>query len=1090
MAERICPYCNTPLPPDAGLTTCPVCGMALPEPSPPRAAEEEAPAEETVAPSAGQEVLADQFRRAIPLGRELQGLLGGRYRIEAVIGSGGQGVVARARVLHLPQDPTWPEPLTVVAVKFWQAFDEPPRVLETYDRLRGHEVPHLVPLLDHGPEGIWYFLVFPFFPQGAVRPALFQKGEGQVDWPRLRQLVAHVTDALLGLHGLHIVHRDIKPSNLFWDPRTERFYVGDLGMATGRSVSGFRGTVYYMPPEALQLGRLERMLVQPAYDWWSLGITLLELISGRHPFADLPDAPMALYEYLSTQFRRDDFLQTYDLPSAWYRLLAGLLTRDPEARWHGEQVRLWLRDPGRVPVPPDVQVFVDIEFRGRVYHDLKRLARDAWDHWDEAYQAFIAEGRWSEVLALMPERRRQVNRYLLQGHEPDAQLAAFLWHLDPELPFGLREQVWEDETALLEALTGEDPLIPRLRANRLFSLYFGMDVQRRRYSSLRTGPQARPWLEAWEQRPELSGRLLALLFSRSLFEQVRERARQVCQEMRQGFVLAPDQEALLRKVEAWLEELRWEAPDLDTWHRALTDIDRLLAARQTSGAWIDRTALEEYFQEAQEHLARITESIPVDEEGETLLVRAHALRLEMELACAKPLGWPCWRFLQERVLPFLEEVSRKQGHLRSRQGFEQHWETTLQRAKKYLWVRVPMDAEALETRWTLAQKVIEAQKTAQEDPGSYRRFQLLAELEKLLQDMDQAQTASREEVLQDLLSLQEELRAWRHHVLLPELYPGWDRLRRFVEEPLTRLPPDALYQWWRFVHEDLPSLREIVISNVHAWLWRAGAALGILLLLIWSWLLNYGVDFPNTVDTTLTLFGRSFSPHPQALRLFWLEVPLAVYIAGHYLLYTLRYVLGQRLRRMLAGGPLFISVFTGFAAVLWVFAIYDIALRDAFYATLAFVLFLWMAIGFATWVVFSVEEGTPPRRVFRTVALWLLFGFPILLLCASLWSPLLALFALCTVAGFVILLFISLFDFPWLSLTALWQVILAGMLFFTNPPVQPLYVSTGWGLLTMLVALKSDPAYFFYELEPVPPQDASATDTERETATDDETAVV
>mmetsp|Transcript_22477 Transcript_22477/g.69739 ORF Transcript_22477/g.69739 Transcript_22477/m.69739 type:complete len:453 (-) Transcript_22477:704-2062(-) len=98
-------------------------------------------------------------------------------------------------------------------------------------------------------------------------------------------------DALEGLRFLHeelrVVHRDIKPSNLLLD-HDGRVKIADFGVAAvldpaadvRTGVNDQAGTLSYMSPE-----RLRGDAHGAPGDVWALGVTLLELAGGEHPYA-------------------------------------------------------------------------------------------------------------------------------------------------------------------------------------------------------------------------------------------------------------------------------------------------------------------------------------------------------------------------------------------------------------------------------------------------------------------------------------------------------------------------------------------------------------------------------------------------------------------------------------------------------------------------------------------------------------------------------------------------------------------------------------------------------------------------------------
>ncbi|XP_056399251.1 protein kinase C theta type-like [Hyla sarda] len=104
-----------------------------------------------------------------------------------------------------------------------------------------------------------------------------------LDINNIRFYAAEMVCGLQFLHGQNIVHRDLKPENIMLDAEGH-IRIIDLGLAqdgvtASSKIDGVTGTFYYMAPEVL-LGQE----YYTAVDWWSLGIVLCRMATGRFPF--------------------------------------------------------------------------------------------------------------------------------------------------------------------------------------------------------------------------------------------------------------------------------------------------------------------------------------------------------------------------------------------------------------------------------------------------------------------------------------------------------------------------------------------------------------------------------------------------------------------------------------------------------------------------------------------------------------------------------------------------------------------------------------------------------------------------------------
>ena len=162
-----------------------------------------------------------------------------------------------------------------------------------------------------------------------------------LDEVRLRSAVRQLTAAVRAIHSAGKLHRDLKPSNVLVTAE-QRVVVLDFGLVIEQTTSASAlpafyetiGTPGYASPEQAAGER-----AGPASDWYAVGVTLFEAITGRLPF-----------EGDALQVLRDK--QVYDAPDIrtvqprispeLAALCMGLLRRDPGQRLDGSAVDRWL----------------------------------------------------------------------------------------------------------------------------------------------------------------------------------------------------------------------------------------------------------------------------------------------------------------------------------------------------------------------------------------------------------------------------------------------------------------------------------------------------------------------------------------------------------------------------------------------------------------------------------------------------------------------------------------------------------------------------------------------------------------------------
>ncbi|KAI8595998.1 kinase-like domain-containing protein, partial [Dissophora ornata] len=98
--------------------------------------------------------------------------------------------------------------------------------------------------------------------------------------------VVKILEGLVYLHGKEVVHCDLKAANIL-TTKNGNVKLSDFGVSLNLKVKesdfgAVAGTPNWMAPEVIELKG-----ASPASDIWSLGCTIVEMLTGRPPYADL-----------------------------------------------------------------------------------------------------------------------------------------------------------------------------------------------------------------------------------------------------------------------------------------------------------------------------------------------------------------------------------------------------------------------------------------------------------------------------------------------------------------------------------------------------------------------------------------------------------------------------------------------------------------------------------------------------------------------------------------------------------------------------------------------------------------------------------
>ncbi len=257
-----------------------------------------------------------------------------RYEVLSELGSGGMGVVYRARHRQLGRD---------TALKLLRGdrhnkedrlrFDREARLAASLSS------PHSVMIYDYGrSEDGEAFCVMELLKGLTLSEVVGRDGFQPIG--RVLSIIAQMCEALSEAHSLQLLHRDIKPQNvmLSFDPSVGDWaVVFDYGLAKPlqqnmnvyqTSEAVWAGTPMYMAPERFRAPANS----DPRSDIYSVGCVAYFLLAGRPPFIECdPESLFALIitqEPISMSIHRDE-----PLPEEITAFVMRCMAKDPEQRF-------------------------------------------------------------------------------------------------------------------------------------------------------------------------------------------------------------------------------------------------------------------------------------------------------------------------------------------------------------------------------------------------------------------------------------------------------------------------------------------------------------------------------------------------------------------------------------------------------------------------------------------------------------------------------------------------------------------------------------------------------------------------------------
>ncbi|MBK7077272.1 MAG: serine/threonine protein kinase [Myxococcales bacterium] len=255
-------------------------------------------------------------------------VIGGKYRIERVVGQGGCGVVVRAVHRGLGH------PFAIKLLKPMLATrdDIARRFVREAQALAKLTSEHTVRAFDVGVEpGLGPFFVMEWLEGMTVAQAL---ATGPIAVHTAVDYALQICAALAEAHRVGLIHRDIKPSNLFIARRIDGrplLKVMDFGVAKWTGAGGamtapsvILGSPGYLAPEQARDARS----VDARADIWSVGAVLYEMVSGQRLYSIAPAEDLGAQRLIGAAVPLPSWI-----PARLRATIERCLARDPAARY-------------------------------------------------------------------------------------------------------------------------------------------------------------------------------------------------------------------------------------------------------------------------------------------------------------------------------------------------------------------------------------------------------------------------------------------------------------------------------------------------------------------------------------------------------------------------------------------------------------------------------------------------------------------------------------------------------------------------------------------------------------------------------------
>lgn len=252
----------------------------------------------------------------------------GHYEVKKEIGRGAMGVV------YLGHDSKIDRTVAIKTLALSEEFagddlkDVTKRFFKEAQVAGKLNHPNIVTVYDAGQEHDLTYMAMEYLDGHDLSHYIQGKKKPKVDW--VLDIIWHIAGALDYAHGEGIIHRDVKPANIMHS-KDGTVKIMDFGIARVTDSSTTKtgtalGTPSYMSPEQISGEK-----VKGSSDFFSLGVTMYELLTGELPFKG--DSLPAMIFQITTKRHPSITSLRKRLPSCVKTIVDKLLQKDPKKRY-------------------------------------------------------------------------------------------------------------------------------------------------------------------------------------------------------------------------------------------------------------------------------------------------------------------------------------------------------------------------------------------------------------------------------------------------------------------------------------------------------------------------------------------------------------------------------------------------------------------------------------------------------------------------------------------------------------------------------------------------------------------------------------